>query len=62
MNNFIEWNTLNFRKDKGQEKIRCPECDNSRSDKTDKSLQINHNEGFGKCHYCSALTFRDNTT
>ena len=38
MNNFIEWNTLNFRKDKGQEKIRCPECDNSRSDKTDKDM------------------------
>ena len=59
MNNFIEWNTLNFKKDKGQEKIRCPECDNSRTDKTDKSLQINHNDGYGKCHYCSALTFRD---
>ena len=59
MNNFIDWNTLNFKKDSGKEKIRCPQCDSDRSDKTDKSLQINHNEGFGKCHYCEALTFRD---
>ena len=59
MNNFIDWNTLNFKKDSGKEKIRCPQCDGERSDKTDKSLQINHNEGFGKCHYCEALTFRD---
>tara|TARA_R110000803_G_scaffold50852_3_gene105441 strand:+ start:602 stop:2365 length:1764 start_codon:yes stop_codon:yes gene_type:complete len=59
MNNFIEWNTLNFKKESGKEKMRCPECDNSRSDKTDKSLQIDHNEGYGKCHYCNALTFKE---
>lgn len=58
---FIEWDSLEFRKSSGQEKLRCPECDDRRSDKRDKSLQVNHNEGFGKCHYCDALTFREDS-
>lgn len=56
---FLEWNILKFKRTSGKEKIRCPNCDESRSDKTDKSLQINHDDGFGKCHYCEVLTFRD---
>jgi len=56
---FIDWNELDLKRTRGKEKIRCPKCDHLRSDKKDKSLQINHNDGFGKCHYCSALTFRD---
>ena len=62
MNNFIEWETLQFKKQKGQEKLRCPSCDGQRTDKKDRSLQVNHNDGFGKCHYCDALTFRDENT
>jgi len=59
MANFINWETLELKKQSGKEKIRCTECDAQRADKKDKSLQINHSEGFGKCHYCEALTFRD---
>jgi len=59
MANFIKWSTLELKKQSGKEKIRCTECDAQRADKKDKSLQINHAEGFGKCHYCEALTFRD---
>lgn len=59
MKKFIDWETLNFKKQSGKEKLRCPECDEQRSDKKDRSLHINHIEGFGKCHYCEALTFRD---
>lgn len=55
---FIDWETLEFKKQSGKEKMRCPSCDGSRSSKTDKSLQINHGEGFGKCHYCESLTFK----
>lgn len=58
---FIEWDSLEFRKSSGQEKLRCPECDDIRTDKRDKSLQINHNGGYGKCHYCDALTFREDS-
>lgn len=58
MSEFIEWKSLDFRKQSGKEKIRCPKCDSLRSDKKDKSLLINHNEGYGKCFYCEALTFR----
>ena len=59
MNNFIEWNTLQFKKTSGSEKLRCPSCDQARSDKKDKSLVIYHNNGVGRCFYCNALTFKD---
>lgn len=59
MNEFIEWKSLDFKKQSGQEKLRCPICDEKRSDKRDKSLLVNHNDGFGKCFYCEALTFKE---
>jgi twinkle protein len=59
MNNFINWSELECKKVNGKEKIRCPNCDDLRSDKRDKSLLINHNEGYGKCFYCEALTFKE---
>jgi len=62
MHNFIQWDELPFKKTSGKEKLRCPACDSQRSDKKDKSLQVDHNEGYGKCHYCEALTFRESTT
>lgn len=55
--NFINWNELNFKKHTGKEKVRCPSCDETRTDKRDKSLLINHNDGYGKCFYCDALAF-----
>ena len=59
MKKFINWNELSFKKDKGKEKLRCPSCDSQRTDKKDKSLLINHNEGYGKCFYCESLTFKE---
>lgn len=59
MNNFINWSELETKKVNGKEKVRCPSCDDIRSDKRDKSLLINHNEGYGKCFYCEALTFKE---
>jgi twinkle protein len=59
MNKFIEWDSLDFRKDSGREKLRCPECDEVRTDKKDKSLVVYHNDGVAKCFYCEALSFRD---
>ena len=59
MNNFIEWESLKFKKKSGKEKLRCPSCDTQRTDKKDTSLLINHNEGYGKCFYCEDLTFRE---
>lgn len=61
MNRFIDWDSLQFKKSSGKEKLRCPKCDAQRSDKKDRSLMVNHKEGFGKCFYCDALTFRDET-
>jgi twinkle protein len=59
MNKFIDWQKLEFKKTSGREKLRCPNCDEVRTDKTDKSLVIYHNDGVGKCFYCEALTFSD---
>lgn len=61
MNNFIEWETLEFKKQKGKEKLRCSNCDGQRTDKKDRSLLINHNDGYGKCFYCESLTFREDS-
>jgi twinkle protein len=58
MKNFIEWNTLEFKKSSGKEKIKCPSCSDKRTDKRDRSLAINHDGGFGKCFYCESLTFK----
>ena len=56
---FIDWNTLEFNKTTGKEKLRCPACDEARSDKKDKSLLVDHEHGYGKCFYCESLTFKD---
>jgi twinkle protein len=61
MNNFIDWETLPFKKQSGKEKMRCPACDEHRTDKKDRSLLVNHNEGYGKCFYCESLTFKDSS-
>jgi twinkle protein len=62
MNKFIDWNTLDLKKVNGREKLRCPSCDDIRSDKKDKSLVVNHDGGFGKCFYCDSLTFKENAS
>lgn len=62
MNGFIDWNSLEFRKSSGKEKLRCPNCDTQRTDKKDRSLLVNHNEGYGKCFYCESLTFKEEKT
>ena len=64
MNKFINWESLEFKKSSGKEKLRCPECDSVRTDKKDRSLFVNHNEGYGKCQYagCGALTFKEDNS
>lgn len=59
MNVFLEWDKLETKRTNGKEKIRCPNCDESRTDKKDKSLVLNHNDGYGKCFYCEALSFKE---
>ena len=58
MNRFIEWESLDFKKQSGSEKIACPTCQSDKNRKGDTSIQINHAEGFGKCFRCESLTFR----
>ena len=44
--------TIPYNRDSGNVKVRCPRCDEQRSDKTDKSLSVNLDEGVWLCHYC----------
>ena len=62
MHKFIEWNTFQFKQTSGKEKIACPTCQADKNRKGDKSISINHVEGFGKCHRCESLTFREDET
>ena len=59
MDKFLEWSELELNKTTGKENLRCPNCDDVRTNKKDKSLKINHNNGMGKCFYCEVLTFRE---
>lgn len=61
MANIHAWDLIETNKTNGTHKIKCPICTPTRRNKTDKSLSVNLNEGFAKCHNlgCNALFFRD---
>lgn len=61
MNVFLEWDSLPFKKRSGNEKMICPNCNHTRTNKKDRSLSISHSGGFGKCHHssCGALVFKE---
>lgn len=52
----MNWDKLNIKipygRTSGKVKTFCPECHGKRSNKTDKSLSVNLDEGLYKCHYC----------
>lgn len=41
-----------FGRTSGNVKTKCPRCSDRRSNKKDKSLSVNLNEGLYNCHYC----------
>lgn len=44
---------LNRSRTRGTEKMKCPECSATRSNKSDKSLSVVYAMGYAKCHYCN---------
>lgn len=50
----FDWHSLGIktRRSSGQEKTLCPWCSTSRTNKRDKCLSINHDEGVYRCHHC----------
>lgn len=60
-NNIQKWDLMDLRKSSGTEKIKCPICHDGRKNKSDKSLNVWHNNGTAKCFNdsCHALFFRD---
>jgi twinkle protein len=59
MKKFIEWTDIEFKKNRGQEKVKCPACIDIRTNKHDKSLSVNHDKGMANCHYCTSVAIRD---
>lgn len=49
MSDFIKWDNLDTRRNSGVEKIFCPKCHDSRKDKKDKSMSVDHDTGIAKC-------------
>lgn len=56
----FDWSKIDTNKTSGKVKLRCPECSDTRTDKKDKSLAVDLNEGIAKCFYCESLSFREN--
>lgn len=51
----MDWNSININtngRSSGKIKTTCPQCHNRRSNKRDKSLSVDINEGLYHCHYC----------
>lgn len=59
MKTIFEWNKIETNKTSGNIKAVCPICIDSRTNKKDKSLQVNFSNGTAHCHYCHAISFRD---
>ncbi len=59
MKNIFAWEKIQTNKTSGKTKTKCPECIATRSDKTDRSLQVNFIEGYAFCHYCNAVSFKE---
>ena len=59
MKEFIEWDKIPTGRNRGVEKVKCPNCIDRRTDKRDRSLSVNHDSGLAKCHYCNAVSVRD---
>lgn len=56
----FDWQNIDLKgKRAGTTKVKCPECNHLRTDKSDRSLSVNIDKGVAKCHYCEALSFRD---
>tara|TARA_R110002012_G_scaffold275619_1_gene462269 strand:- start:431 stop:2206 length:1776 start_codon:yes stop_codon:yes gene_type:complete len=56
----INWDDINLgNKTSGQVKVKCPNCSDSRNNKSDRSLSVNITEGKAHCHYCSSVSFRE---
>lgn len=54
----IDWELLQTKRNNGEEKVKCPNCNESRTNKQDRSFSVNHNKGVGHCHYCEAVSVR----
>lgn len=61
MKDLINWQDIDTKgKTNGQIKVKCPACIDKRTNKHDTSLSVNLNKGLANCHYCEAVSFRDN--
>lgn len=55
----IKWEDIETDKTSGQIKVKCPACIDKRTNKRDKSLSVDLDNGLANCHYCSEFSIRD---
>lgn len=54
----LEWDALQTKRRSGEEKVKCPNCNEKRTNKQDRSFSVNHDKGVGHCHYCEAIAIK----
>lgn len=59
MATIFEWDKIQTNKTSGVAKVKCPVCNDTRTNKGDKSLYVRFDSGVAKCFHCEALSFRD---
>lgn len=59
--NIFDWNKIEHKSERltGTAKLKCPECNDSRKNKSDRPLYVRYDSGVAKCFHCEALSFRD---
>ena len=57
---FIDWDKIEHKgTHKGNKKTVCPVCSPTRTNKTDRCLSVDFDNGLAYCHHCEAKGFRD---
>ncbi|WP_417444614.1 bifunctional DNA primase/helicase [Joostella sp.] len=60
MDEFFDWENIDLKgKMSGSHKFKCPECIDTRSNKSDKSLSVDITKGVAFCHYCNKKSLKD---
>lgn len=60
MDEFFNWENIDLKgKTSGSHKFKCPECNHTRTNKSDKSLSVDISKGVAFCHYCNKKSLKD---
>lgn len=57
----FDWHKIEHKNERlsGTAKLKCPECNDARKNKSDRPLYVRYDSGVAKCFHCEGLSFRD---